>query len=862
MNSLLCSTQRRRELVQRQLSFNGLDYLEVSQDQRLLTVYFIDKSPLEITADQVKIHGGQSIRNIQVTKVKVVRSEHLEYDDYMEVSVDKPGDFSTYTLSVTIDGEGENSRSAGRLDPYYSSLEFSFKVACPSDLDCRQDEYCPEPERVEPAINYLAKDYASFRQLLLDRLALVMPEWKERHVPDVGIALVEILAYVGDHLSYFQDAVATEAYIDTARLRTSVRRHARLVDYLMHEGCNARAWIHIDVNGHVPLNMGSMYFVTRFLDPGKSYKPALEVNDLANIAHSRYQVFEPMGSCPVNLYQDHNEIHFYTWGQQECCLESGAVEVDLYGELTDECQNDRVDDDKDGNEVQQSDDESTGQDYLQTPGGHPQLKLKSGDVLIFEEVTGPGTGNKADADPTRRHAVCLTRVEPGFDPLTRTPLVHISWSQADALPFSFCISVIGPAPECLLIENVSVARGNIIGVDHGRTVKQALGAVKTEESTECCTGEGLPADVIQQAAPFRPQLSEGPLTFCQSLLKKQPASRLCIQDPRQAVPHINLTETSSDNYSHHWRPVRDLLEASPDNRQFVAEVDENGKAVLRFGNGRSGMRPEAGSLFTGCYRIGNGKAGNVGAESINHMIMSSGLISGGIINIRNPMAASGGINPEPQSEVKLFAPKAFRTEIQRAITAEDYARLVEREFKGKVQKAAATICWTGCAYLVRVAIDPLGQEQADSELLAEVERRLYRYRRIGHSLLVQSACRVPLDIQLSVCVKPDFLRDHVKTSLLDAFSNRSYGNGLKGFFHPDKLTFGDDIYLSKLSATAQKIAGVQSVSVSRLKRCFEPANGELENGVLALAPLEIARLDNNPSLPANGKLALIMGGGR
>ena len=107
MNSLLCSTQRRRELVQRQLSFNGLDYLEVSQDQRLLTVYFIDKSPLEITADQVKIHGGQSIRNIQVTKVKVVRSEHLEYDDYMEVSVDKPGDFSTYTLSVTIDGEGE-----------------------------------------------------------------------------------------------------------------------------------------------------------------------------------------------------------------------------------------------------------------------------------------------------------------------------------------------------------------------------------------------------------------------------------------------------------------------------------------------------------------------------------------------------------------------------------------------------------------------------------------------------------------------------------------------------------------------------------------------------------------------------------
>ena len=73
-----------------------------------------------------------------------------------------------------------------------------------------------------------------------------MPDWRERHVPDLGIALVELLAYVGDHLSYYQDAVATEAYLDTARQRISVRRHARLVDYPMHEGCNARAWVFVD----------------------------------------------------------------------------------------------------------------------------------------------------------------------------------------------------------------------------------------------------------------------------------------------------------------------------------------------------------------------------------------------------------------------------------------------------------------------------------------------------------------------------------------------------------------------------------------------------------------------------------------
>ena len=55
----------------------------------------------------------------------------------------------------------------------------------------------------------------------------------------MGVTLVELLAYVADELSYRQDAVATEAYLDTARSRVSLRRHARLVDYRMHDGCNA-----------------------------------------------------------------------------------------------------------------------------------------------------------------------------------------------------------------------------------------------------------------------------------------------------------------------------------------------------------------------------------------------------------------------------------------------------------------------------------------------------------------------------------------------------------------------------------------------------------------------------------------------
>src|SRR5208283_2290248 len=101
---------------------------------------------------------------------------------------------------------------------------------------------------------YLAKDYASFRSLLLDRMSTILPAWTERNPADLGIVLVELLAYVGDYLSYQQDAVGTEAYLATARRRTSVRRHVKLVDYPMLDGRNARAWIHFEVNADFVLN--------------------------------------------------------------------------------------------------------------------------------------------------------------------------------------------------------------------------------------------------------------------------------------------------------------------------------------------------------------------------------------------------------------------------------------------------------------------------------------------------------------------------------------------------------------------------------------------------------------------------------
>jgi len=334
MSEVICRNEQRREQVRRQKQLIGLDYLEVGpvdavtpalEDQHLLRVYFLGKALRELDPSNVRIEGGRRICDIQVKEVNVIQSQHPELDDYMEVLVDKPGDFSTYTLRVVEKDRWGEWQPHPAFDQRYNSLDFSFKVDCPNELDCKQNSPCPPEPLQEPNLNYLAKDYGSFRQLILDRLSLTMPEWQKRHVPDIGMALVEILAYTGDHLSYYQDAVATEAYLHTARQRISVRRHARLVDYTMHEGCNARAWVAMETGTDLSLSPKDFFFIAGADQALHTVGNVLNEEDLCQVQASQYKVFEPMSDADIQLYQSHNRISFYTWGDKECCLSRGTT---------------------------------------------------------------------------------------------------------------------------------------------------------------------------------------------------------------------------------------------------------------------------------------------------------------------------------------------------------------------------------------------------------------------------------------------------------------------------------------------------------------------------------------------------------
>ena len=121
------------------------------------------------------------------------------------------------------------------------------------------------------------------------------------------------------------------------------------------------------------------------------------------------------------------------------------------------------------------------------------------------------------------------------------------------------------------------------------------------------------------------------------------------------------------------------------------------------------------------------------------------------------------------------------------------------------------------------------------------------------------------DVLVVILVQAHHLRAHVVAAVRDALSSRALPDGRLGFFHPDNLSFGEAVYVSRIVAAVMAVAGVTKVCVARLERLADEPhrNPDFADGLLKLGPNEIARLDNDPAVPENGLLVFAaVGGGR
>ena len=266
------------------------------------------------------------------------------------------------------------------------------------------------------------------------------------------------------------------------------------------------------------------------------------------------------------------------------------------------------------------------------------------------------------------------------------------------------------------------------------------------------------------------------------------------------------------------------------------------------------MRPLPNTNFTAAYRIGNGTAGNVGAGSLVFMAADPRIQA-----CTNPLPAVGGIDPETMAQIRRRAPQAFLTQ-ERAVTMADYATVTEAN--PQVEDAYATLRWTGSWYTVFVAAEPKNGGNLSKPLTQALKQYVNRYRLAGQDIKLEGPEYISLEIKLVVCVDPDYFQADVEQSLLEVLGCGMLPSGKPAAFAPGTFKLGQTVYLSPIYAAARTVAGVQTVTAT----VFQPQGIRttifLQNGEIPLGPFQAARMDNDPSLPANGKLTLVMKGGK
>lgn len=837
----------------------GIDFVYVSEDQVNLFVFFHPSLTLNaqqilgaVTADDVRIYspgGGERLAEVALDPafppLWVTRANRR----VLQVRTIEPGDFSRYRLRLDL----------AAVDPYFREARFSFKANCPSELDCEPRPHeCPEEELVDAPVNYQARDFWSIRQALLDFASERHPDWKDRLEADAGMMLVEVMSALGDEHAYYQDRIARESYFETAAQRRSARRHARMVDYHLHDGQAGTTWLDFTVDNtalmHVigagtpvwvaplPVRLGetagdrlrrspSVYEVGHGLMQGHTLlAPPL------GVALTHTKVYQ---SPTFNLRFAANELNAYQWDDNDACLPIGSTVL-----------------------------------YVQGQHAPPSL------TLAFEDFTNPDVPGKwvvlqadpADASvPARSWLVRLIRVTNEIDPLTLVPLSRLEWEPAQATPFELEMATL-------------VVRGNIVPATAGETLEarfriepnpQALvppppppapapasnihytkdfSGYAIERSARLFTLPGSEErDVVwhgRNGEIASPEVRVMDVTAADEWEWKR--ALLGVSSSQANETHFTLDDGS-------WRRVAGYrrVDEGGTPREFVHYDYADGRGTtVQFGNGVFGQVPARGTDFRTIYRLGHGRADNIAADSLDDY---DPVLLPFVDAVSNPFDVLNAVDPESLADARHVAPDAWRAETFRAVRAEDYAAAAEK--LPWVQRAGAQFRWTGSWLTLFATPDPKGTFALTADQRRDLEQQLDRYRLAGRETHAMDPRFANLDLEIRVCVAATSYAGDVKELVLQALFGRRGVRARPGFFSPDHWTFGDPLERAQLEAVIQAVPGVRAVEEIYIRRRGWFAKRLFSELVYRVAPDVIIRVENDPDLPERGAVRLVMEGG-
>jgi hypothetical protein len=802
---MIGSKTRLSELLKSNL--NGVDFVEVIEGsgQKTLRVHF--HTPNVVSTDAVAdpigvvITGGDTITDIKTAAIKSVDwSEDPEGRPLLELHTDRAGDFATYTLTL----------SHPKIDPYYRSSQFSFKATCPSDLDCATPPVvCPPVEPDPVVIDYLAKDFLSFRNALSEFSAVRYPGWQERSEADVGTMLMEVMCAVADDLSYYQDRIAAEAALDTSTERRSLVRLARMVDYEPRPATSASALVQFSlpfgVIGPIPTGL--------VVSGASADGTVIEFETGSNLAD--------VTAYPVHRRWNPNSLQPYWWDDSQRCLLAGSTEAWILGH---------------------------------------GLGFSSGQAVVIETVV-PNSG-----EPPVRELVHLAPTQPDrsdfaveeTDQLFSQDVTHIRWSQEEKLSRDHDLTI-------------STWGANVVPISQGRrrtetfAIKQAPPTLPDVQLALQRTGPRQPHSV--PAAINIYPLREEPLAWLplQTDPTADPVPEIQLTQlplptdyqPQQWKWRRSLLDSPPFDQGFTVDPAAYRVIARRADRSGVYDYDGDGGDSVRFGDGVFGEQPEPASAFQVTYRVTAGKAGNLAADAINR-VQDRSALSG--LQVRNVFPAQGGNDAQLPETVRRLAPERFRAQPLRAVVPPDYVAAAKT--LAWVAAAGATFRWTGSWLTVFATADPLGTESQSPVQRLKLIELLNRFRMTGYEVYCPQPRFASIDLTIKVCATKDAFSSQVRQALITRLGTGKLADGTPAFFAANQFGFGVPLERSRIEGAVQSVPGVAGVlSIQYRLRGQMPQPAEL-GAELAVAPDRIIRVDNDPNHPDRGVLTLKVEGGR
>jgi hypothetical protein len=829
-----------------------------------------------------RLPAGPATGQVQVQKIE----KSADFDSLtstqpttLVLTVTPIGDYSTYKLSINsneLPAKGPvvfPPTNSVIIDPVFNEIDFKFRPGC-FNINCAPEwEAAAQPQN-EPVIDYLAKDYDSFRHTMIAAMMQRVPEWETSSEADLDQVLLDLFSAAADELSDYQDRVMNEAYLSSARKRVSLARHARLMDYHIHQGNQASTWLALEValaKASAPQPGETReYFLT---DPFKVWSGLPKEG-------SSSTVFLTAGKMRVHQLLDRMSLH--TWSNAIPSLAAGDTTADLRlfkPDLT-------------GIDL-------TKANWAELVAWQPvidkdsalavQNLIRSGAVkyLLIQEHLNPVTGTVNGYNPQNRQLLELLPGDDGaeaiydpttgpanYDPVLNVPkdaaewFVRVAWKEKDKLKSNYCFTVDCSDLGRGRVDNVSLFHANLVEVNHGsrRFAFFKSPNANLNNSTEFHyqpLGKWDPRDEKMGKWGTLCALPDHPLAYRNTEPGGDvpPSSTLSVvvsqagggTDPWDEVPSLIHSDDSDENGDH-----------------FVVETDEEGLSYIRFGNGKNGkMLPD--NAVVGCaYQVGNGPDGNIGLDKLFNFSPAANAFlkletkvlgpttDGTIIRCWNPFDISNGRAPEPAAEIIRRAPEAYRVRQLRAVTLQDYIKRAEEV--SEVSSAAARYAWTGSWRTVQITIDPVGTTVLEAGVREKITQYLNAVRLIGEDLEIRPPRFVPLEIHVSLCAHVDFWPEDLKAILEQEFSDGWTADGRRGFFHPDLWTFGQPLTASQIIGRALAVEGVEHIIEVRMKRWN--SSGTFANEITNVNFDEILQVLNDPDHMEKGFIDFVVQGGR